>query len=33
MRSRQKWIKIFVWFIVVAMVLSLAVAIIPAIGG
>ncbi len=33
MRSRQKWIKIFVWFIVVAMVLSLAVAIIPTLGG
>lgn len=33
MRNRQKWTKVIIWVIVVTMVLSLAVAIIPALGG
>ncbi len=33
MRSSQKWTKIIIWVIVATMVLSLAVAIIPALGG
>lgn len=33
MRSNQKWTKIIIWVIVATMTLSLAVAIIPALGG
>ena len=33
MRSSQKWTKIIIWVIVATMVLSLAVAIIPTLGG
>lgn len=33
MRSNQKWTKIIIWLVVATMVLSLAVAIIPALGG
>jgi ABC-type glycerol-3-phosphate transport system permease component len=33
MRSNQKWTKIIIWVIVATMVLSLAVAIIPTLGG
>lgn len=33
MRSNQKWTKIIIWLVVATMVLSLAVAIIPSLGG
>ena len=33
MRSNQKWTKIIIWVIAATMVLSLAVAIIPTLGG
>lgn len=33
MRSNQRWTKIIIWVIVATMVLSLAVAIIPSLGG
>lgn len=33
MRKSQTWTKAVIWIIVVTMVLSLAVAIIPALGG
>ncbi len=33
MRNNQKWTKIIIWVVVATMVLSLAVAIIPALGG
>jgi len=32
MRNQKTWIKVFIWLIVVTMVLSFAIAIIPAIG-
>lgn len=33
MRSSPKWTKVVIWVIVATMVLSLSVAIIPALGG
>lgn len=32
MRNRQMWVKVFIWLIVLMMMLSLAIAIIPAVG-
>jgi len=32
MRNQKMWVKVFIWLIVVTMVLSFAIAIIPAIG-
>jgi hypothetical protein len=32
MRNQKTWVKVFIWLIVVTMVLSLAIAIVPAIG-
>jgi hypothetical protein len=32
MRNQKTWVKVFIWLIVVTMVLSFAIAIIPAIG-
>jgi len=32
MRNQKVWVKVFIWLIVVTMVLSFAIAIIPAIG-
>ena len=33
MRNNQQWTKVIIWVVVAMMVLSLAVAIIPALGG
>jgi hypothetical protein len=32
MRNQKTWVKVFIWLVVVTMVLSFAIAIIPAIG-
>jgi hypothetical protein len=32
MRNKKTWVKVFIWLIVVTMVLSFAIAIIPAVG-
>lgn len=32
MRNQKMWVKVFIWLIVLTMVLSLAIAIIPAVG-
>lgn len=32
MRNRQQWVKVFIWIVVLAMVLSFVVAIIPVLG-
>ena len=32
MRNQKTWVKVFIWLVVLTMVLSFAIAIIPAIG-
>jgi hypothetical protein len=32
MRNQKTWVKVFIWLVVVTMVLSFAIAIIPAVG-
>ena len=30
-RNRDRWVKVFVWFVVIAMILTLVAAVVPAL--